>query len=118
MDNLEFSQKLEARFLDFDKKVGDFCRKLPRDDQNREYADQLNRSSCSIGANYIEANESLSRKDFFHRIRICRKESKECKYWLEIIGYANPLLRTEVENLEKEALEFLRLFSSILKKAT
>ena len=116
MDNLEFAQKIERKSLDFAKNVALFCQKLPKDKLNLDYASQLNRSASSIGANYIEANESSSSKDFFHRIKICRKESKETKYWLELIVNLNPELNQKAGVLISEADEFLRLFSAILKK--
>ena len=80
---------LEKRTLDFAKRIVQFCKKLPKNTINTELIRQLIRAGCSIGANYIEANESLSKKDFFYRIKICRKEAKESKYWLEIIISAN-----------------------------
>ena len=116
MNNFEFSQKLEKRLLEFAKKVADFCKKIPKDSVNYGFTSQLARSSSSIGANYIEANESLSKKDFYHRIKICRKESKETVYWFEIIGYHNPTLLEEANVLKNEAIEYLILFSSIILK--
>ncbi len=116
MNNFEFSQKLEKRLLDFAKKVGDFCRKIPKDSINQSYTNQLNRAASSIGANYIEANEALSSKDFFHRARICKKESKETAYWFEIIEHSNPQLQSEANLLKSEAGEYLRIFSSIISK--
>jgi len=62
-----------------------FVKGLPRSVANAEIAKQLIKSSSSIGANYIEANEALSKKDFLMRIKICRKESKESVYWLKLL---------------------------------
>jgi len=59
-----------------------FCKKLPRNSINFKYIDQVIKASGSVGANYIEANEALSKKDFVMRIKICRKEAKETAYWL------------------------------------
>ena len=70
---------LEERTLKFSKKTRFFIKKLPRTITNIEDCKQLTRSSGSIGANYIEANEALSRKDFIFRIKICRKEAKESR---------------------------------------
>ena len=75
---------LEERTLKFAKEVIAFVKEMPRSMANAEIAKQLIRSSGSIGANYIEANESLSKKDFLMRIKICRKESKETLYWLKL----------------------------------
>ena len=76
---------LEERTMKFARRVRQFVKSLPRTISNREDIAQLIRSSGSIGANYIEANESLSKKDFLMRIKICRKEAKESKYWLLLI---------------------------------
>ena len=75
---------LEERTLKFAKEVIAFVKEMPRSMANTEITKQLIRSSGSIGANYIEANESLSKKDFLMRIKICRKESKETIYWLKL----------------------------------
>mgnify|MGYP001157624589 FL=1 len=73
---------LEDRTPEFARQVRDFVRKLNGTIANIEDGKQLIRSSGSIGANYIEANEALSKKDFVMRIKICRKEAKESRYWL------------------------------------
>ena len=77
---------LEERTFKFALDVSRFCKKFPRTIGNIEYVKQLIRSSGSVGANYIEANESLSKKDFVMRIKICRKEAKESRYWLLLIN--------------------------------
>ncbi len=71
---------LQDRCLLFAKKVRGYVNKLPKSITNTGYGRQLARSSASVGANYIEANESLSRKDFVMRVKICRKEAKESEY--------------------------------------
>lgn len=73
---------LEDRTFDFAKLVREFVKLLPKTLANLEDIQQVVRSSGSVGANYIEANESLSKKDFLMRIKICRKEAKESRYWL------------------------------------
>src|SRR3989344_7033958 len=73
---------LEDRTLNFAKRVREFVKKLPKTTANFEDINQLIRSSGSVGANYIEANESFSKKDFILRIKISRKEAKESRYWL------------------------------------
>jgi len=75
---------LEERTLEFAKKVRSFIKNLPKTTGNFEDEKQMVRSSGSIGANYIEANEALSKKDFAMRIKISRKEAKETEYWLKI----------------------------------
>jgi len=77
----------------------------------------LIRSSGSVGANYIEANESLSKKDFFMRIKICRKEAKESKYWLNLLDMQfNPDLDESRLRLRDEAIELTNIFGSIIRK--
>ena len=75
---------LENRTYNFAKRCRNFVKELPRTISNIEYGKQLIRSSGSQAANYIEANECLSKKDFYHRIKICRKESKESRLWLRL----------------------------------
>jgi four helix bundle protein len=76
---------LEDRTFLFAKEVRTFIKDIPRTVASIEDTKQLVRSSGSIGANYIEANESLSKRDFLMRIKICRKEAKESRYWLQLI---------------------------------
>ena len=110
---------LEERTFQFAKNVALFCKKLPKTITNREYVVQLIRASGSVGANYIEANESLSKKDFVFRIKICRKESKECEFWLRLIREVNiDAFRDPIDSLIKEAAELKKIFSSIVVKST
>lgn len=76
---------LEERTLRFSRRVREFVRTLPKTLANIEDSRQLINASGSVGANYIEANEALSKKDFLMRIKICRKEAKESRYWLRLI---------------------------------
>lgn len=76
---------LEERTLQFAAEVIEFIKTVLRTIGNVEVMKQLVRSSNSVGANYIEANEALGRKDFRMRVKICRKESKESRYWLNLI---------------------------------
>ncbi len=108
---------LEERTLNFAKKVIDLVRKLPKNSINFELISQIVRSSGSVGANYREANEALGKKDFYMRIRICRKEAKETRYWLELILHSNLDLKEDVEPLIGEATEFIKIFSSIINKS-
>lgn len=107
---------LEDRTLKFSKDVIEFIRKLIQDIPNSEISKQLVRAAGSVGANYIEANESLSKKDFIMRIKICRKEAKESRYWLRLIKYSD---NQEEENkrLIQEATELMKIFGAILEKS-
>jgi len=108
---------LEERTFIFAKKVREFVKILSKIQSNFDDSDQLIRSSGSVGANYIEANESLSKKDFFMRIKICRKEAKESKYWLNLICTNNqPELERSREILINEAGELTKIFGSIIVK--
>ena len=80
---------------------------------------QLVRSSGSVGANYIEAQEALSRKDFLYRIRVVRKEAKESQYWLSLINTArSPEIADICSGLQQEANELIRIMSAILKTSS
>lgn len=108
---------LEDRTLLFAKRVRTFVKRLPKTIGNLEDSKQLIRSSGSVGGNYIEANESLGKKDFALRIRISRKEAKESAYWLKLLdtqGQAE--LDTERAALIQEATELTSIFGAILKK--
>ncbi len=109
---------LEDRTLRFAQQVisfvNGFSQKLP----NIEMSKKLICSAGSIGANYIEANESLSKKDFAHRIRICRKETKESCLWLRLIETNdNQILGKERIDLSNEAVELRKIFTAILNKS-
>ncbi len=106
---------LEERCLAFAKRVNAYVRSLLKNIPGIENGKQLVRSAGSIGANYIEANESLSRKDFAMRIKISRKEARESEFWLEL---TEPLKEFEQERfyLLQEALELRKIFGAILEK--
>ena len=109
---------LEDRTFTFAKKVRVFVGKLQISAANIEDGKQLIKSTGSIGANYIEANEALSKKDFVMRIKICRKEVKESKYWLRLVDIqGDSKLENEQGNLEKEATELMNIFGAILHKS-
>ncbi|MBW2004273.1 MAG: four helix bundle protein [Deltaproteobacteria bacterium] len=107
---------LEDRTLKFTKEVIEFVKNLPRTIANIEIIKQLVRASGSVGANYIEANEALSKKDFAMRIKICRKEAKESRYWLRLIEVNGPDAEKQRKLLIQEATELMKIFGSILEK--
>lgn len=107
---------LENRTLEFSKKVRGFVKSLPKTISNQEYIRQLIRSSASVGANYIEANESLGKKDFLMHVKISREESKETAYWLHLIETDNST-ENQREILLKESIELMRIFSAIMRKS-
>lgn len=106
---------LEKRTLNFAKSIRDLSKKIPKSPTNIEYLKQLVRSSGSVGANYIEANESLSKKDFLMRVRICKKEAKESCYWLNLIesDKDNEL----IQDLLDECTQLMKIFGAIIEKS-
>ena len=109
---------LEDRTFEFAKSVRVLVRLLPKTVAITEDGRQLIRSSGSVGANYIEANDALSKKDFVMRIKICRKEAKESRYWLRLIDANNNLPPDEERGkLIQEATELLNIFGAILHKS-
>ncbi|MEE9225482.1 MAG: four helix bundle protein [Bacteroidota bacterium] len=108
---------LEERTFQFAKKVALFCQNLKKTITNYEYARQLIRSSGSVGANYIEANEALGKRDFVMKIKTCRKESKESAYWIRLIlGTNGEEPKQEASALMNEAVELKKIFSAIVEK--
>ena len=105
---------LEERTLKYAKLVRDYVNTLPKTISNIEYGKQLIRSSGSVAANYIEANESLGDKDFKMKIKISRKEAKESKLWIELSEPIEEKLILK-EKLIQESGELIKIFSSILK---
>ena len=109
---------LEERTFEFAKSVRLFVKTLPKSIGNIEDCKQLIKSSGSVGANYREANEALSKKDFVFRIKISRKEAKESIYWLRLIHESNRLPNSEeAEGLIQEANELKKILSSIVQKS-
>src|SRR3989344_1074484 len=102
---------LEDRTYLFAQKTREYVKALLRTISNIEYGKQLVRSSGSQAANYIEANESLGKKDFLMRIKICRKESKESRLWLNL---SEPLKENQQdkESLIKECIELIKILNS------
>jgi|SRR3989338_7505691 len=108
---------LEERTFQFAKNVRLFIKTVPKTMSAIEDGKQVVRSSGSVGANYIEANESLSKKDFNMRIKICRKEAKESAYWLRLLAEINDeKYKEECRVLFGEAVELKKIFSAILQK--
>ena len=109
---------LEERTFKFAKDVRLFVKTLPKSIANFEDEKQLVKASGSVGANYREANEALSKKDFLMRIKISRKESKESEYFLRLINETNDLPdKNEASRLIQEAIELKKIFSSIIEKS-
>ena len=109
---------LEDRTFEFAKRVRTFVKTLPKTISNLEDIRQLVRASGSVGSNYIEANEALSKKDFVMRIKISRKEAKESRYWLNLLDTgADPSLNKVRGELVQEGTELMKIFGAILRKS-
>lgn len=116
-DSTEYVKKfdLEDRTFDFANNCKEFLKKVDKSLHNIEYYKQLIRSSGSVAANFIEANESFSRNDFSHRVKICRKEAKETRLWLRLID-TNEKSEAQKASLIQEATELMKIFGAILEK--
>jgi four helix bundle protein len=108
---------LEERTEKFTEAVLITSKIIPYNIENNEIKSQVVRSAGSIGANYIEANEALGKKDFTFHIRICRKEAKETGYWLKLLSVINPDQESKITELQQESRELMNIFGAILKKS-
>src|SRR6266404_3244683 len=107
---------LEERTFEFAKASRAFVKQSPRTISNIEDMKQFIRASGSIGANYIEANEAIGKKDFVMKIKICRREAKESRYWLRLIDTDGKLERDQAQLLN-EAQELMKIFGAIVRKS-
>jgi len=107
---------LEERTAKFGETVIRYARSIKRDAINTPLLNHVVRSATSIGANYLVADDAESKKDFRHKIALCRKESKETKHWLRMIAAADPDQRNAVKPLWQEAKELNLIFGAILRK--
>jgi len=108
---------LEERTAKFSENIIEFTKKIPKNTITLPLITQLLRAGTSVGSNYNEADCAESRKDFEHKLGICKKESKESRYWLRIICTAAPELKTEARLLWKEANELNLIFTAIVKNS-
>jgi four helix bundle protein len=104
---------LEERAAKFGEKIISFCRKLNKDEINNQLIRQIVRSATSIGANYMEANQASSKKDFKNKIRINQKEANETKHWLRMVAAAVPDKKEECREFWQEAHELTLIFAKI-----
>ncbi len=110
------NERLLERLVKFAESIIDLCNKLPRNLINNQLIPQTISCTSSIGANYSEACEAESAKDFIHKIKIVLKEIKESIFFLKLIQKNNPSFTIDLTNHQKEADELLRIFSSITSK--
>jgi four helix bundle protein len=107
---------LEDRTFEFARASRAFVKRLPRTIANIEDAKQFIRASGSIGANYVEANESIGKKDFVMKVKTCRREAKESGYWLGLLD-CNGELDSARAKLLAEARELMKIFGAIVRKS-
>jgi four helix bundle protein len=104
---------LEDRTFRFAKKSMAYAKDFPKTVANNEVRKQLIRAAGSVGANYIEANESLGKKDYVMRVKICRKEVKEARYWLKLVENDDSKIK---DYLIQEATELMHIFGAIVTR--
>jgi len=107
---------LEERTSVFGEKIVRFSKKIPRDPTNNRLIDQLVGAGTSVGGNYCEANDCVSRKDFRYTIKRCLKEAKETRFFLRMVAASEPGLATEARDLYRETTELVRIFASMYRK--
>lgn len=107
---------LEERTACFGESIIRFAKTLPKDVVDRSLISQLVRAGTSIGANYCEADDAVSKKDFRHNIGTCKKEARETKYWLRMMVAAEPKVKPQARVLWQEAKELHLIFAAILRK--
>ena len=107
---------LEERTAKFGEAIIEFAKKIPKNVVTLPLIGQLVRSGTSVGANYCEADDAESKRDFLHKIGICKKESRECGYWLRMIGKAVPELHEEAGSYGREVRELNLIFAAIRRK--
>ncbi|MCL4338225.1 four helix bundle protein [Patescibacteria group bacterium] len=108
---------LEERTAGFGERIIDFAKKVKKDNVFLSIVIQSVRSGTSIGANYSEANQASSKRDFRNKIYICKKEANETKYWLRMLAKTFPDKKLECRILWKEAHELTLIFSKILSSS-
>ena len=107
---------LEERTAQFGEEIIKFAKKIPQGPVNNRLISQLVGAGTSVGANYCEADNGVSRKDFKKGIGTCRKEARETKFFLRMVATAEPILKDEARKLWREARELHLIFCAIWRK--
>jgi four helix bundle protein len=107
---------LHERTACFGERIITFAKSLPPDRVLAPLVPQLVRAGTSVGANYCEADDAVSKKEFFHKIGTCKKEARETKYWLRMIVAAEPVCKDNARKLWQEARELHLIFAAIFRK--
>ncbi len=111
----ENNYNLEERLAVFAERIIELMKKIPKDAINSRMISQIVASSGSTGANYGEASESESKRDFTHKVSIVKKELRETKHWLRLLAKANPSFQEDFRKLWKENQELLLIFAKIVR---
>jgi len=111
------SYDLEERTAKLAEDIIILVKQLKPSPINTRIISQLVGSGGSIGANYSEANEAESKRDFIHKVSICKKEVKETKHWLRLLATAHPKIKEDIKKLWQEAHELLLIFSKIIQSS-
>ena len=109
---------LEDRTARFGEAILRFAKKIPQSPVNNRLIDQLDGAGTSVGANYCEADDGVSKKDFLVRIGTCKKEARETKYFLRMVATAEEGLKSEARVLWKEPRELHLIFCAIWRRGT
>jgi four helix bundle protein len=107
---------LEERTACFGEAIIRFAKTLPKDTVNLPLISQLVRAGTSVGANYCEADDAVSKKDFRNKIGTCKKEARETKYWLRMVAASETTVKLQARTLWQEAKELHLIFAAILRK--
>jgi len=113
-DKINSKYDLEERTAKFGESIIEFSKKVIITEITKSLINQLIRSATSVGANYCEADDAESKKDFIHKIGICKKEARETKHWLRMLAVANPGLKDQIRKLWTEAKELNLIFNAII----
>ena len=108
---------LEEMTAKFGEDIIEFAKRISKNPVTISLISQLVRSGTSVGSNYCEADCAESKKDFEHKLGICKKESKESKHWLRMVSNATPELKEDARKLWQEANELNLIFSAIVNKS-
>jgi four helix bundle protein len=108
---------LPERTAVFGEKIIDFAKIIPKNPITYSLINQLIRAGTSVGANYSEADHAESKKDFEHKLGICKKEANETKYWIRILVRAEPSVKPQAVIVWKEADELRRIFAAIVRSS-
>jgi four helix bundle protein len=109
---------LEDRTYQFALEIRRLCKSIPKTVINNDDIKQLLRASGSVGSNYIEANEALSRRDFVFKIKTCRRESKESAFFIRLLKNTNNQIeQKEFSRLQDEANQLKKIFSKIINSS-